>query len=84
VLTQHPPTVPDGPMRQVYVVLGAPGDPRGRWPIARPSKLLTTCWAHGLLTVKAGQLMREGQRALAALDAGTEQRQPIVTARPVR
>ena len=49
VLTQHPPAVPRGPMRQVYVVLGAPGDPRGRLPIARPSKVLTTCRAHGLL-----------------------------------
>jgi len=83
-LTQHSPVTPGEPMRQVYVVLGAPGDLRGRLPITRPREALTTCRAHGILSMKAEKLVREGQRALSALDAGREQRQPIVTARPVR
>jgi hypothetical protein len=84
VLTQHPPTTPGGPVRQVYVVLGAPGDPAGRPPIPRPATVLTTCRAHGLLSVSAEKLVGEGQRVLSALKAGTGQRQPVITARPVR
>jgi hypothetical protein len=83
-LTSHRPSQPGGAMRQVYVVLGAPGNTRGRPPIPRPTTVLTTCRAHGVLTVPAGKLLGEAQRALSALDADREQRQPIVTARPMR